>query len=108
MRVAVTMLVLAGALTACQKADQWNSADPVHCMTVFSLASAGAATASDTALANDMNARMLRIVQANGGVAWLQQITPESQRIAAEIEASPNKEGLRKLLEDCSARHPPA
>lgn len=106
MRAAAVVIVLAGALAGCQKADRWNSADPIHCLTIFSLASAGAAAKSDTALANDMNARMLRLVQANGGVAWLQQMMPESQRLAAELEASPDKDGARKLFDDCAARHP--
>lgn len=106
MRVAVAVLVLIGALAGCQQTNRWNAADPVHCLTIFSLASSGVATASDTALANDMNARMLRLVQANGGVPWLQQVTPESQRLAAELEAAPDKEFARKLLEDCMARHP--
>ncbi len=106
MRFAVVLVLALGSLGGCQKADRWDSANPVHCMTVFGLASAGAAAQSNRPLVNDMNARQMAIVGANGGVAWIEQIKPETRRLAAEFEQADDDAALSKLLDDCAARNP--
>lgn len=107
MRAVLVLLLIAGALPGCQKAARWDSADPVHCVAIFGLASVGATAQSDTGGVTEMNDRMLRLVQANGGAAWLQEITPEAHRFAAEIEAAGDEAAVLRLFDECAARHPP-
>jgi hypothetical protein len=106
MRCGLVLFLIIGGLGGCQKADGWDSTNPVHCMTVFGLASAGAAAQSNQAAVTDMNARQMRMVRANGGVPWIEQITPETQRLAAEIERANDDAALSTLLEECAARNP--
>jgi len=106
MRCALVLVLALGNLGGCQRADSWDSTNPVHCMTVFGLASAGAAAQSNQALVNDMNARQMAIVRANGGVPWIEQIKPETQRLAAEFEQADDDAALSRLLDECAARNP--
>lgn len=108
MRTAPLMFLLAGLLVGCQKADRLDSANPIHCLTIFGIAAVGAAGQSNAAVMNEMKRRQLDLVQSNGGIAWLHQVTPESQRLAAEIEAARDEASVRKLFDECVARHPAA
>lgn len=107
MRAAPLVFLLAGILVGCQKADRLDSANPVHCLTVFGLTAAGADGQSNAAVTNDMKARQLGLVQSNGGIAWLEEVTPDSQRLAAEIEAARDEASVLRLLDECVALHPP-
>jgi len=107
MRAILFLLLIAGVLAGCQKAARWDSADPVHCVAIFGIASVGAAAQSNNAVVTEMNDRILGLVQANGGAAWLQEITPETHRFAAEIEAADDDAAVLRLFDECAARHPP-
>jgi hypothetical protein len=106
MRAAAVGLILAATVTGCQKPARWDSTNPVHCMTVFGIVSGSAAAQSNQAVVKDLTARQLVIVQANGGLPWIEQIKPESQRLAAEIQQANDEAALSRLLDDCAARHP--
>jgi len=106
MRAAVVGLIFAATLLGCQKAARWDSTDPVHCMTVFGLVSASAAAQSNQAVVSDLTARQVAIVQANGGLPWIERIKPESLRLAAEIQEANDDAALSRLLDDCAARNP--
>ena len=103
-RIAFPM-ILAVMSAGCTAADAstYDSNNPVHCLTVFGIASAGTRTGP---IADDMNARILFIVQANGGATWLGNVTPASQRLGAQWEASVSTEGdkVMTLLDSCRAR----
>lgn len=106
MRCVLVLLLVAGCLGGCQQTDKWDSANPVHCMTVFGLASAGAAAQSNQAVVDNMNVRQMAIVRANGGMPWIERIKPEMLRLAAEIEQANDGAALSKLFDDCVAQNP--
>lgn len=107
MRCSLVLLLLIGCLGGCQKAERWDSTNPVQCMTVFGLVSTSAAAQSNQAVVNDLTARQMALVRANGGLPWIEKIKPETQRFAAEIQEANDDAALSKLLDDCAARNPP-
>jgi hypothetical protein len=54
-------------------------------------------------IADEMNARIVHLVQSNGGPGWLKKITPLTVQLGARWEASPNREEVVKLFEECRA-----
>lgn len=107
MRCGLVLLLLIGGLGGCQKPERWDSTNPVLCMTVFGLVSASAAAQSNQAVVNDLTARQMAIVRANGGLPWIEQIKPETQRLAADLQKANDDAALSRLLDDCAARNPP-
>jgi hypothetical protein len=98
----LSVLVSIG-LTACTSAgaSPYDSSNPVHCMTIFSATSG---TVRTGALADELNARMVFIVRSNGGAQWLREITPATQQLAAQWQASPDRDEVLKLVEECRNR----
>jgi hypothetical protein len=104
------LLAIAGlsALASCERKAAWDSRNPVHCMTIFGVAGAGGAAQSRTELVDDMNARMSRLAEQNGGAAWVRDITPTSRQLANQIKAAAgtDRAALVELFEQCMAQHP--
>ena len=107
MRGAIALLTAVGGLASCEGVPRYDSSNPVHCLTVFSLASAGATAANNADLANEMNARMAALAVSNGGSEWIARVTPEARRLAATLESSTDPSIGQALFEQCSARYPP-
>lgn len=103
MRRMVLPLLLALPLSGCgvASASPYDSTDPIQCMTVFGVTSAAARNGP---LANELNARILYIAQANGGAEWLRQVTAPSRQMAASFEAAADKEPVLELFEECRDR----
>lgn len=106
MRAAITLLTVVGSLASCEGPPRYDSSNPVHCLTVFSLASAGATAADNADLAEDMNARMAALAASRGGSEWIARVTPEARRLAATLEGSADPSVGQALFQHCSARHP--
>lgn len=96
-------ILLAAALAGCSAADAspYDSSNPVHCMTIFSVTSGTARTGP---LADELNARILFFVRSHGGEPWLRQITPTSLQLAARWEASADRDAIMRLFDGCRAR----
>lgn len=103
---ALALLTAAAGLASCNGPHRYDSSNPVHCLTIFSLASAGATATANTVLANEMNARMAILVESNGGAEWIARVTPEAQRLAGAIESSKDASAGEALFEQCDAQHP--
>lgn len=86
---------------AVANAQAYDSANPVHCITVFGVAGAAA---NRGPLAEEMYARVLAIVQANGGETWLREIHPVTLQLAARWEASGDRVEIMKLFDECRDR----
>lgn len=105
-RLALYLVALIG-MTGCASANAspYDSTDPVHCMTIFSATSGSARTGP---LADELNARIIFIVRANGGADWLREITPAARQLGLNWEerarASQDGEAFMKLFDDCRAR----
>ncbi|MFN3667868.1 MAG: hypothetical protein ACK4VY_01015 [Brevundimonas sp.] len=108
MRVAIVSVLLATTLAACQQSSRWDSTNPVHCLTIFGIGSAAASAGSDAGVVDELNSRMFGIVQANGGVKWIEQVKLESQQFAAQLEAADDEPAALKLFDECAIRHPPS
>jgi hypothetical protein len=95
------LLAVAAAGCSAATAQPYDSSDPVHCMVIFSATSGTARTGP---LADELNARIVHIVRANGGAEWIEKITPLTLQIGAQWEASPDQEKVVKLFEECRSR----
>jgi hypothetical protein len=60
-------------------------------------------TARTGPLADEVNARIVHLVRSNGGPEWLKKITRTTMELGARWEASPDREGIVKLFEECRA-----
>ena len=107
MRQCIVLLALAGTLAGCAGERSYDSADPINCLTIFSLTSAGASAGSNPRLAREMNARMALLAEKNGGAEWIRRVTPETRKLAAAIESSQDKAAALKLFDECAALHGP-
>jgi hypothetical protein len=99
--VPLVSLALLGCGTAA--ANQYDSADPVHCSIVFSVTIPAARARSDHRLADEMTARLIHLARSQGGIGWLNEISPQAMEIAAGWEASPDREALLSLFDRCKA-----
>lgn len=93
--------LLAGCSAASASASPYDSANPVHCMTIFG---AGSGAARNGPVADELNARILFIVRANGGADWVRKITPVSVELGKAWEAAPDKSGIMTLFDECRSR----
>ena len=101
-RLAIPVLVaVAGAGCTAATAKPYDSGDPVHCMVICGATSG---TARNGPLADELNARIVHLVRANGGAEWLRQIAPVTMRLGAQWEASPDREEIVKLFEECRTK----
>lgn len=96
-------LMLTATVAACDtaKASQYDSADPVHCLTIFGATSG---TVRSGPLADELNARILYIIHSNGGEKWLREVTPVSRKIGARWEASKEWSQAIAHFEECRRR----
>ena len=108
MRNVLLPILLPIALSACgpAAAAEYDSNNPVHCLTIFGVAGAAAQAGShaDAVLADELIARLSYIVHANGGSTWLSKVTPASHRIAAEWEAAQQHKQALQLFDECRGR----
>jgi hypothetical protein len=86
-------------------ASPYDSANPLHSITIFS---ASSGTARTGPLADELNARIVFIVRSKGGADWLREVTPTVQQLGVAWEerarASLDGDSFMRLFDDCRAR----
>lgn len=99
-------LLLALPLAACgsASASPYDSTDPLHCATIFSIGAAGAAERSYGAVAEEMNSRLIYVAKTQGGADWLNAARPKGLELAKSWEGSLDGPKAIRLLEECRAK----
>ena len=100
----LALLGLAAAGCSNARAAEFDSNDPVTCLTIFGIIANSARQNGESQFGEELVGRSMRIVQQQGGLPWLENVKPQSMETAMAMEAKLAGDKALALFEECRNR----